>query len=66
MAMFARLNEYGFLETPYRKVEGGVVSDEIIYLSAIEEGRYVIAQANAEMDEKKRLVGDLVSCRVAG
>lgn len=66
MAMFARLNEYGFLETPYRKVEGGVVSDEIVYLSAIEEGRFVIAQANAEIDEKKRLVGDLVSCRVAG
>jgi DNA-directed RNA polymerase subunit beta len=66
MAMFARLNEYGFLETPYRKVEDGVVSDEIVYLSAIEEGRYVIAQANAEIDDKKRLVGDLVSCRVAG
>lgn len=66
MAMFARLNEYGFLETPYRTVKDGVVTDEIVYLSAIEEGHYVIAQANAEVDGKKRLVGDLVSCRVAG
>ncbi len=66
MAMFARLSEYGLPKAPYRKVEGGVVSDEIVYLSAIEEGRFVIAQANAEIDEKKRLVGDLVSCRVAG
>ena len=66
MAMYARLNEYGFLETPYRKVENGKVSDEIVYLSAIEEGRYIIAQANAEVDSNKKLKGDLVSCRVSG
>ena len=66
MAMFARLNEYGFLETPYRKVDQGKVSDEIVYLSAIEEGKYVIAQANAEIGSDKMLQGDLVSCRVAG
>ncbi len=45
--MYARTNEYGFLETPYRKVIDGVVTDEVDYLSAIEEGKYVIAQANA-------------------
>lgn len=66
MAMFARLNEYGFLETPYRTVQDGKVSDEIVYLSAIEEGKYVIAQANAEIGADRKLQGDLVSCRVAG
>ncbi|MGA0187757.1 MAG: DNA-directed RNA polymerase subunit beta, partial [Burkholderiaceae bacterium] len=66
LALYARLNEYGFLETPYRKVVNGVVTDQIEYLSAIEEGRYVIAQANAEMDAKGRLLEDLVSVRVNG
>ncbi len=66
MAMYARLNEYGFLETPYRRVKEGVVTDEIDYLSAIEEGRYVIAQANAGVDEAKNLTDELVSCRRAG
>ena len=66
MAMFARLNEYGFLETPYRRVSEGVVTDEIDYLSAIEEGRYVIAQANAGVDESRNLTDELVSCRRAG
>ncbi len=66
LALYARLNEYGFLETPYRKVDNCQVTDEIHYLSAIEEGRYVIAQANAAMDENRRLVGDLVSVRKAG
>ena len=47
LALYARLNEYGFLETPYRKVVDGVATQEISYLSAIEEGRYIIAQANA-------------------
>ncbi len=60
LSVYAQTNEYGFLETPYRLVRDGLVTDEIHYLSAIEEGRFVIAQANAEIDEKKRLVGDLV------
>ncbi len=63
LALYARTNEYGFLETPYRKVENGRVTDEIEMLSAIEEGRYVIAQANAEIDTKGRFTDDLVSCR---
>ncbi|MGO3743552.1 DNA-directed RNA polymerase subunit beta, partial [Kerstersia sp.] len=66
MALYARLNEYGFLETPYRKVEDGKVSDTIDYLSAIEENRYVIAQANARLDEENRFVDDLVACREDG
>jgi DNA-directed RNA polymerase subunit beta len=63
LAVYARANRYGFLETPYRKVEDGKVTDEIVYLSAIEESQYVIAQANAAMDEEGRLTDDLVSCR---
>ncbi|MEN9759020.1 MAG: hypothetical protein RL676_169, partial [Pseudomonadota bacterium] len=66
LALYARLNEYGFLETPYRKVDDGKVTDKIEYLSAIEEGRYVIAQANAEIDAKGKLTGDLISVRVNG
>ena len=63
LAVYARTNEYGFLETPYRVVRDGKVTDEIHYLSAIEEGRYVIAQASAAMDEEGRLTEALVSCR---
>ena len=63
LAVYARTNKYGFLETPYRKVENGHVVDQIDYLSAIEEGRFVIAQANAALDEKGKLVDDLISCR---
>ncbi len=63
LAVYARTNRYGFLETPYRKVVNGKVTDEIHYLSAIEEGQYVIAQANASLDEEGRLVDELVSCR---
>ncbi|OVZ60276.1 DNA-directed RNA polymerase subunit beta [Pigmentiphaga sp. NML080357] len=66
MALYARLNEYGFLETPYRKVVDGKVSDQIEYLSAIEESRYVIAQANATLDKEGHFVDDLVACRQAG
>ena len=51
LALFARTNEYGFIETPYRKVIDGKVTDQIDYLSAIEEGKYVIAQANADLDK---------------
>jgi DNA-directed RNA polymerase subunit beta len=63
LAVYSRTNEYGFLETPYRKVEKGRVTDTIDYLSAIEEGRYVIAQANAALDEQGRLSDELISCR---
>ncbi len=63
LAVYARTNEYGFLETPYRKVKDGVVTDEISYLSAIEEANLVIAQANAAIDDKGRLTDELVSCR---
>ncbi|MDJ0740685.1 MAG: DNA-directed RNA polymerase subunit beta [Gammaproteobacteria bacterium] len=63
LAVYARTNKYGFLETPYRKVENGKVTDQIDYLSAIEEGRYVIAQANAGLDKNGKLVDDLISCR---
>jgi len=63
LAIYARTNDYGFLETPYRKVVHGRVTDEIEYLSAIEEGEYVIAQANAALDEKGRLTDELISSR---
>jgi len=66
LAVYARTNQYGFLETPYRKVVDGQITEQIDYLSAIEEGHYVIAQANAETDEQGRLIGDLVSCRHKG
>ncbi len=63
LATFARTNDYGFLETPYRKVVDGVVTDDIEYLSAIEENKYVIAQASALMDENRRLTDELVAVR---
>ncbi len=66
LALFARTNSYGFMETPYRKVEDGRVTDQIDYLSAIEEGNFVIAQANAELDKKGKLIDELVSCRFKG
>jgi DNA-directed RNA polymerase subunit beta len=66
LALYARLNEYGFLETPYRKVEDSKVTDKIEYLSAIEEGRYIIAQANAKINDEGQLVDELVSAREAG
>ncbi|HBG29458.1 MAG TPA: DNA-directed RNA polymerase subunit beta, partial [Gammaproteobacteria bacterium] len=63
LAVYARTNAYGFLETPCRRVVDGQVTNEVEYLSAIEDGRYVIAQANARLDENNCLVDDLVSCR---
>jgi DNA-directed RNA polymerase subunit beta len=63
LAVYARTNDYGFLETPYRKVLKGKVTGDIEYLSAIEEGQYVIAQANITLDKKGKLVDDLVACR---
>ena len=67
LSVYAKTNDYGFLETPYRRVENGkVIDDDIVFLSAIEEGRYVIAQANAELDDDNNLVGDLITCREKG
>src|SRR4051794_30535174 len=63
LALYARTNKYGFLETPYRKVKDSKPTAEIAYLSAIEEGNYVIAQANASLDKSGRLTDTLVSCR---
>ncbi len=63
LALYARTNKYGFLETPYRKVKDSKVTNEIVYLSAIEEGNYVIAQANASIDKGGKLTDTLVSCR---
>src|SRR5438045_4923121 len=63
LALYARTNKYGFLETPYRKVKDSKVTAEISYLSAIEEGNYVIAQANATLDKGGKLTDTLVSCR---
>ncbi len=67
LATFARVNKYGFIESPYRKVDGGKVTNEVVYLSAMEEGRYNIAQANEPIDEKSgRFQEDLINCRKAG
>jgi DNA-directed RNA polymerase subunit beta len=63
LSVYARTNEYGFLETPYRKVVNGKATMDIEYLSAIEESNYVIAQANADLDKNGKLVQDMVSCR---
>ncbi|WP_025036999.1 DNA-directed RNA polymerase subunit beta [Bradyrhizobium sp. DOA9] len=66
LATFARVNKYGFVETPYRKVKDGRVTDEVVYLSAMEEGRYSVAQANVPVDAKGRFTEDLVVCRSSG
>jgi DNA-directed RNA polymerase subunit beta len=63
LALYARTNKYGFLETPYRRVKDSKATNEIAYLSAIEEGNYVIAQANASLDKTGKLTDTLVSCR---
>ncbi|VFP87117.1 DNA-directed RNA polymerase subunit beta [Candidatus Erwinia haradaeae] len=66
LSVYAQTNEYGFLETPYRRVHNGVVTDEINYLSAIEEGNYVIAQANTNLSTSGQIIDDLVTCRNNG
>jgi DNA-directed RNA polymerase subunit beta len=66
LATFARVNQYGFIESPYRKVVDGKVTGEVIYMSAMEEARYTIAQANSELDAKGAFVNDLVQCRASG
>ncbi len=66
LATYARINKYGFIETPYVKVDKGRVTDEIQFLSAIEEGKYTIAQSDADYDDKGKFMGDIISCRKAG
>jgi DNA-directed RNA polymerase subunit beta len=66
LATFARVNKYGFIESPYRKVKDGKVTDEVVYLSAMEEMRHHVAQANAEIDGKGNLTGEFIICRYNG
>ncbi|MEQ8762274.1 DNA-directed RNA polymerase subunit beta, partial [Marinovum algicola] len=66
LATFARVNKYGFIETPYRVVKEGTVTDEVHYMSATEEMRHTVAQANANLDENMKFVNDLVSTRKSG
>jgi DNA-directed RNA polymerase subunit beta len=66
LASFARVNKYGFIETPYRRVDDGKVTDEVQYMSATEEMRYTVAQANAKLDDDGKFANDLVSTRQAG
>ncbi len=66
LASFSRVNKYGFIETPYRKVIDHKVTNEVVYLSAMEEAKHTIAQANAELDGSKGFVEELVSSRQAG
>jgi DNA-directed RNA polymerase subunit beta len=66
LATYARVNQYGFIESPYRRVAEGKVTDEVVYLSAMEEGRYAIAQANVEVGGDNRVKADLTNCRKAG
>ncbi len=66
LATHARVNPYGFIESPYRRVKDGKLTDEILHLSAVEEARYAIAQANAQLDENGRFIHEFVTCRVQG
>src|SRR3982075_966360 len=66
LATYARVNQYGFIESPYRKVAGGRVTDEVIYLSAMDEGKYAIGQADVELDRRGRIAADLTNCRKNG
>ncbi|MFK5979329.1 MAG: DNA-directed RNA polymerase subunit beta [Rhizobiaceae bacterium] len=66
LATFARVNKYGFIESPYRKVKDGKLTDEVIYLSAMEEARYHVAQANAKMENDNTFTNEFVTCRHAG
>lgn len=66
LATFAHVNKYGFIESPYRKVKDGFVTNEVQYLSATEEQKYAVAQADTAVDAQGRIVGDLIVCRQAG
>ncbi len=63
LSTYAKINKYGFIESPYKRVKNGIVEDKIEYLSAMEETKYTIAQANSKVDEKGKITEDLVSCR---
>ena len=66
LATFARVNKYGFIESPYRRVKNGKMTDDVVYLSAMEEARYRVAQANISISKKGEIEGDLVNCRIDG
>ena len=66
LATFAQINQYGFIETPYRKVQNGKVTKEVVYVSAIEEGKFTIAQANAELDSSDNFTDELLPVRKGG
>ncbi len=66
LATYARINQYGFIESPYRKVANGKVTSEVVYLSASQEEKYTVAQANAELNDKGEFTADLISCRKGG
>jgi DNA-directed RNA polymerase subunit beta len=66
LSTYARINQYGFIESPYRKIANGRVTDDVVYMSAMEEGKYTIAQANSKLDAKMAFVDDLISCRQGG
>ncbi len=66
LSSYARINKYGFIECPYRKVVDGVVTEDVVYLSADEETKYVMAEANAEVSDDGHFVNDLITCRKAG
>jgi DNA-directed RNA polymerase subunit beta len=66
LATFARVNKYGFIETPYRKVKGAQVTDEVVYMSATEEMRHTVAQANANLSEQGRFINEMVNTRQSG
>ncbi|UTO55143.1 DNA-directed RNA polymerase subunit beta [Neoehrlichia mikurensis] len=66
LAIYARINKYGFIESPYRKVDNGVVTDNVEYLLAMQEGNYYIADASAALDENNRFIDDMLYCRHGG
>jgi DNA-directed RNA polymerase subunit beta len=66
LATFARVNKYGFIESPYRKVKDGLVTNDVQYLSAMEEQKYAVAQADTPIDANGHISGDLIVCRQAG
>ena len=66
LSTYARINKYGFIECPYRKIVNGRVTDEVVYLSADQEGKYIIAEANAEVRDDGTFVKDTIACRKAG
>ncbi|MEX2250029.1 MAG: DNA-directed RNA polymerase subunit beta, partial [Parvibaculum sp.] len=66
LATFARVNKYGFIESPYRRVKNGKMTDDVVYLSAMEEARYRVAQANISISKKGEIEGELVNCRIDG